>query len=48
MGATNRQISERLFMSNAAVKRETDAIFTKLGVSNRIQAVAEAYKRNIL
>jgi len=47
-GATNREIAEQLFLSEATVKRETNAIFCKLEVSDRAQAVAEAYIRNLL
>ncbi len=47
-GATNRRISEKLFLSEATVKRETNTIFVKLEVSDRAQAVAQAYGRNIL
>lgn len=47
-GATNKQISQKLFVSEATVKRETNAIFEKLDAADRAQAVAEAYRRNIL
>jgi len=47
-GATNKSIAERLYLSEATIKRETRAIFDKLGVADRTQAVAAGYSRNIL
>ena len=47
-GATNKEIADKLFWSEVTVKRKTQDIFEKLGVSNRAQAVAEANKRGIL
>jgi DNA-binding NarL/FixJ family response regulator len=47
-GATNKEIADKLFWSEVTVKRKTQDIFEKLGVSNRAQAVAEATKRGIL
>ena len=38
-GARNGEIAERLFLSIATVKTHVNHIFTKLGVSDRIQAV---------
>ena len=43
-GANNRQIAERLFWSEATVKRKIQDIIEKLGVSNRAQAIAEAIR----
>jgi len=47
-GVTNKEISSSLFISEATVKREARAIFTKLGVTDRAQAVAEAYRGHLL
>jgi two-component system response regulator DegU len=47
-GVTNKEIASKLFLSEATVKRETNAIFVKLEVSDRAQAVSEAYLRNLL
>jgi DNA-binding NarL/FixJ family response regulator len=47
-GATNKEIASRLFISPATVKRETNAIFAALNVSDRAQAVSEGYKLNLL
>lgn len=47
-GATNREIAERLFWSEATVKRKVQDILEKLGVANRPQAVAEAARRGLL
>ena len=38
-GARNSEIAEQLFLSIATVKTHVNHIFTKLGVSDRIQAV---------
>jgi DNA-binding NarL/FixJ family response regulator len=43
-GATNREIAERLFWSEATVKRKIQDLIEKLGVANRAQAVAEAIR----
>ena len=43
-GANNRQIAERLFWSEATVKRKIQDIIEKLGVANRAQAIAEAIR----
>jgi DNA-binding NarL/FixJ family response regulator len=43
-GATNREIAERLFWSEATVKRKIQDIIEKLGVANRAQAIAEAIR----
>lgn len=47
-GATNRQIAERLYWSEATVKRKLSDIFRKLGVSDRAQAVAVAMRHGLL
>jgi DNA-binding NarL/FixJ family response regulator len=47
-GITNREIAGKLCVSEATVKRETNAIFSKLDAVDRTQAVAEAYRRNML
>lgn len=47
-GATNREIADRLYWSEATVKRKIQDILEKLGVANRPQAVAEALKRGLL
>ena len=47
-GVTNKEIASKLFLSEATVKRETNAIFVKLEVSDRAQAVSEAYLKNLL
>ena len=46
-GSTNREIGAQLYLSEATVKREANAIFCKLEVSDRAQAVAEAYRRDL-
>jgi two-component system response regulator DesR len=43
-GATNREIAERLFLSPHTVKEHTSALYRKLGVRNRAQAVQRAQR----
>ena len=47
-GATNRQIGERLFLSTHTVKEHTSAVYRKLGVRNRAEAVQQAQRRGLL
>lgn len=47
-GITNREIAGKLCVSEATIKRETNTIFAKLEAVDRTQAVAEAYRRNML
>lgn len=47
-GATNRQLSKTLFISEATVKTHLVHIYAKLGVDNRTAAIAEARRRRII
>lgn len=47
-GATNKEIAETLFTSEATVKRKIQDLFRKLGVVDRAQAVAEAIGRGLI
>jgi len=47
-GATTREIAAQLFLSPTTVKRGLSRIFDKLGVKDRAEAVAEAYRRGLL
>jgi len=47
-GLTNRQVGERLYISQGTVKAHTSNIFGKLGVRSRTQAVARARDLSIL
>lgn len=47
-GATNKEIAAKLFFSETTVKREVSRIFDKLGVRDRAEAVAEAYRSGLL
>lgn len=47
-GVTTRELAEKLFLSQASVKRSISVIFEKLGVRNRSEAVSEAYKRKLI
>ena len=47
-GATTKEITSQLFLSQASVKRSVRLIFEKLCVHNRSDAVSEAYKRRLI
>jgi two-component system response regulator DevR len=47
-GATSREIGEKVYWSEATVKRKVQDIIEKMGASNRAQAVAEATRRGLL
>jgi DNA-binding NarL/FixJ family response regulator len=47
-GQTNRQIAERLFVTERTVKFHVSAILAKLGAGNRTEAVALANQRGLL
>ena len=47
-GLCSKEMEAQLFISEATVKRGFRNIFNLLGVNNRAQAVAEAYKRNLI
>src|SRR5574340_641874 len=44
-GAGNKEICDKLFMSDRTVKRKLQDLLTKLGAATRAQAVAEGFKR---
>lgn len=46
-GLRNSEIIARLFVSEKTVDHHVSAILGKLGVTNRVQAVAEATRRGI-
>ena len=47
-GLSSKEITAQLFISEATLKREFRNIFNTLGVNDRAQALAEAYRRNLI
>ena len=47
-GASNKEIAQQLFISQATVKTHLIHIYAKLGVDNRTAAVEEARQRRII
>ena len=47
-GSSNIEIAEELFVSAATVKSHVSSILTKLGLTNRAQAVAFAYESGLI
>lgn len=47
-GRTNKEIAAQLFVSEATVKTHVENILRKLGVADRTQAVAEAFRRGLV
>ena len=47
-GCTNREIAEQLFIAVSTVKSHTNAIYGKLGVKNRTQAIAAARELSLV
>ncbi len=47
-GVSGKEIGNQLFISTSTVKREIRNILSKLGVSDRAQAVSEAIKQNLI
>lgn len=43
-GLNNKQISNRLFISNHTTKAHVASIYKKLGVTNRVQAAIKSIK----
>lgn len=46
-GLRNRQIAERLFISEVTVRHHLTSIYTKLGVSDRLELVIYAYQHGL-
>jgi ATP/maltotriose-dependent transcriptional regulator MalT len=47
-GLSSQEIAERCFISASTVKTHIENIFHKLGVNNRMQAIAQAQMLNIV
>ncbi len=47
-GATNREIAGALYLSPHTVKEHTSALYRKLGVRNRAEAVQRAQRLGLL
>lgn len=45
-GASNKELAEKFFWSEATVKRRVQEILEKMGASSRAQAIAEAVRRS--
>jgi two-component system nitrate/nitrite response regulator NarL len=46
-GLKNKQIAERLFISETTVRHHLTSIFSKLGVGDRLELVIYAYRHNL-
>jgi len=46
-GASTEDMTKKLYLSERTIKRKIQDILTKLGATNRAQAVAEAFKRGL-
>jgi ATP/maltotriose-dependent transcriptional regulator MalT len=47
-GRSNREIADALFIGEATVKSHLGRIYEKLGVANRVQAVAKVHELGLL
>ena len=47
-GLGNQEIADRLFISRSTVKYHISGVFTKLGVTNRTEAIALAIKNRLI
>ena len=47
-GLSNREIAERLFVSENTVKTHSSRLFDKLGVNRRVQAVVKARELGLI
>jgi two-component system response regulator DesR len=47
-GATNREIASRLFLSPYTIKEHTSAVYRKLDVRNRAEAVQRGQRLGLL
>jgi two-component system nitrate/nitrite response regulator NarL len=46
-GLRNRQVGERLFISETTVRHHLTSVYSKLGVSNRLDLVVYAYRHDL-
>lgn len=47
-GLANKNIGDKLYLSEATVKKDLTYIFSELGANDRAQAVSEAMKQNLI
>jgi DNA-binding NarL/FixJ family response regulator len=47
-GASNKDMAEKFYLSEATIKRKVQEIIEKMGAANRTQAIAEAVRRGYI
>ena len=47
-GASNKDMAEQFYLSEATIKRRVQEIIEKMGAANRTQAIAEAVRRGFI
>ena len=47
-GASNKDMAEKFYLSEATIKRRVQEIIEKMGAANRTQAIAEAVRRGYI
>jgi DNA-binding NarL/FixJ family response regulator len=47
LGLKNKQIAERMFISDTTVRHHLTSVFSKLGVSDRLELVIYAYRHKL-